>query len=78
MELELNKIYCEDCLDGMQRIPDNYVDLVVTDPPYRIHAKSGGGLHNEREWLSNIHNDGMDEFEPKKFLEKNIFQIKNF
>lgn len=34
--LELNKIYCMDCLDGMKQIPDNSIDLVLTDPPYGI------------------------------------------
>ncbi|UXE02932.1 DNA methyltransferase [Staphylococcus phage Koomba-kaat_1] len=33
MELELNKIYNEDCLEGMKKIPDNSIDLIVTDPP---------------------------------------------
>ena len=32
--LELNKIYNEDCLEGMKRIPDGFVDLTVTSPPY--------------------------------------------
>ncbi|MDR6565471.1 DNA-methyltransferase [Chitinophaga ginsengisegetis] len=32
--MELNKIYNEDCLSGMKRIPDNSIDLIVTDPPY--------------------------------------------
>ena len=32
--MELNKIYNEDCLEGMKRIPDGSVDLVVTSPPY--------------------------------------------
>lgn len=32
--LELNKIYCESNLDTMKRIPDNFIDLVVTSPPY--------------------------------------------
>ena len=35
-EFELNKIYCMDCLEGLKKIPDNSVDLVVTDPPYNI------------------------------------------
>lgn len=29
--MELNKIYNMDCLDGMRQLPDNCVDLVVTD-----------------------------------------------
>ncbi|MDN6345103.1 MAG: site-specific DNA-methyltransferase, partial [Tetragenococcus koreensis] len=32
--MELNKIYNEDCLEGMKRIPDSSIDLIVTDPPY--------------------------------------------
>lgn len=32
--IELNRIYNEDCLDGMKRIPDGFVDLTVTSPPY--------------------------------------------
>lgn len=30
-------IYNEDCLEGMKRIPDGSIDLVVTDPPYGIN-----------------------------------------
>lgn len=33
MEL-LNKIYNEDCLDTMRCMPDNFVDLTITSPPY--------------------------------------------
>ncbi|UGL60742.1 DNA methylase [Staphylococcus phage vB_SauM-HM01] len=40
MELELNKIYNEDCLEGMKKIPDNSIDLIVTDPPYLINYKT--------------------------------------
>lgn len=32
--IELNKIYNEDCLEGMKRIPDNSIDCILTDPPY--------------------------------------------
>ena len=32
--MELNRIYNEDCLEGMKRIPDKSVDLTVTSPPY--------------------------------------------
>jgi len=32
--METNKIYCENCLETMSRMPDNFVDLVVTSPPY--------------------------------------------
>lgn len=32
--IELNKIYNEDCRDTMSRMPDNFIDLAVTSPPY--------------------------------------------
>ena len=36
MKIELNKIYCADCLEVMKQIPDKSIDLVLTDPPYGI------------------------------------------
>ena len=32
--MEINKIYNENCLDTMGRMPDNFIDLTVTSPPY--------------------------------------------
>ena len=32
--LELDRIYNEDCLATMSRMPDGFVDMVVTSPPY--------------------------------------------
>ena len=32
--MELNKIYNEDCLDTMAKMPDNFINLTVTSPPY--------------------------------------------
>lgn len=32
--IELNKIYNEDCLEGMKKIPDNSIDFCCTDLPY--------------------------------------------
>jgi len=35
-ELELNRIYQRDCIEGMRMLPDKSVDLIVIDPPYNI------------------------------------------
>lgn len=40
--IELDKIYNEDCLVGMQRIPDGSVDCIITDPPYVVGNQGGG------------------------------------
>ena len=34
--MEINKIYNMDCLEGMKEIEDGSIDLVITDPPYKI------------------------------------------
>tara|TARA_B100001029_G_C15046077_1_gene447226 strand:+ start:152 stop:955 length:804 start_codon:yes stop_codon:yes gene_type:complete len=34
--LEINKIYNEDCLETMKKMPDDFVDLVLTSPPFNI------------------------------------------
>ena len=45
--IELNRIYNEDCLEGMKRIPDGFVDLTVTSPPYdNLRAYNG----NIEQW----------------------------
>lgn len=41
--MDIDIIYNEDCIQGMKRIPDNSIDLVVTDCPYHIVA---GGCSN--------------------------------
>lgn len=30
----INKIHCENCIKTMQRMPDGFIDLIVTSPPY--------------------------------------------
>ncbi|MFK4956693.1 DNA-methyltransferase [Lactococcus garvieae] len=32
--IEINKIYNEDCLEGMKRIPDGSIDMILCDLPY--------------------------------------------
>ena len=32
--MEINKIYNENCLDTMAMMPDGFIDLTVTSPPY--------------------------------------------
>jgi site-specific DNA-methyltransferase (adenine-specific) len=35
------KIYCEDCLTVLKRLPDKSIPLIVTSPPYNIGLKYG-------------------------------------
>lgn len=40
-ELEINKIYNEDCILGMKKIKNESVDIVICDPPYNIGKDFG-------------------------------------
>lgn len=44
--MELNKVYNEDCLEGMKKLRDSSVDLVVTSPPYEDLRKYKGYSFN--------------------------------
>lgn len=49
--IELNKIYQGDCIELLQKVPNNSVDCIITDPPYGIKYHSGyyknGNPHRE-------------------------------
>lgn len=34
IEIDIDKIYCEDCLTTLRNLPDNSIDLIITSPPY--------------------------------------------
>jgi len=42
MKSKMNKIHNVDCLEFMKQIPDNYFDLILTDPPYDISKSDPG------------------------------------
>lgn len=46
--IELNKIYNEDCLEGMKRIPDGSVDCVICDLPYGVLNKNNANVQWDR------------------------------
>ena len=48
MEKYLNKIIEGDALEGLKELPDECVDLVVTDPPYFLPVNSYVGTRGSR------------------------------
>lgn len=44
--LEINKIYNQDCLEGMIEIPDKSIDMICCDLPYGVLNKS----NNSAKW----------------------------
>lgn len=58
------KLYQGDCLELMKDIPDNSIDLVITDPPYEI-CTSGAGLYkqSDKKYIKELNGmkDGFSE-----------------
>lgn len=65
----INKIHLGDCMDFLKRIPDNSIDLVLTDPPYGIDY-----LSNRTKNHRKIENDKYVDF--SKLYPKWIEQFK--
>ena len=48
---------CGDCLELMKEIPDNSIDLVVTDPPYLISYKTNYRKNKKHDFCTEIVGD---------------------
>jgi len=48
-QIQVNKLYTENCLDTLKRMPDKFVDLVVTSPPYNMRTRIRNGEYTTRE-----------------------------
>lgn len=55
---EFNVIYNEDCLETMKRLPDNYIDLTITSPPYNL-----GNNHHTGSKRHSPYDDDLPEKE---------------
>ena len=60
--MELNKIYNENCLDTMSRMPNDFVDLIVTSPPYNVWRNKRTQAKKEKYWKrTNISYDSYSD-----------------
>lgn len=61
--MELNKIYNQDCLEGIREIADNSINVILTDPPYLYlnHKLDRPFDENElfKEWDRVLKEDGF-------------------
>ncbi|WP_298833766.1 site-specific DNA-methyltransferase [uncultured Planococcus sp.] len=72
MTIELNRVYQQDCLEGMAQLPDHSVDLLVCDPPYGIDFSSNYRKHSVLKSTGGIAGDGLDNTD---FLGRVIAEI---
>lgn len=61
MSILTHKIICGDCIEVMEEITDNSVDLILTDPPYLINYKTNYRKDKTHEFCSVITNDNNPE-----------------
>lgn len=47
-DLEINKIYNEDCVIGMKKIKSESVDIIICDPPYNIGKDFGNDSDKQK------------------------------
>ena len=63
----MNEIICGDCVDVMESIPSGSAGLIVTSPPFNMHAGNTGwgrGHHRNKKFTNyDVHDDSMPEDE---------------
>ena len=64
--MEINKIHNEDCLETMKKMNDDFVDLVVTSPPYNI----GDGRRNGKNKSVLKYDNYDDNLDLNDYFEK--------
>ena len=71
----LNKVHCGDCIELMNAMPVESIDLIVTSPPYNLRNSSGNGMKNgsggkwENAALINGYNKSSDDMPHDKYVE---------
>lgn len=73
--IKLNTIYNEDCLETMKRMPDGFVDLVLTDPPYGIGADKGVGGFGSSSHTARKYTDDWDSARPSAEYFNEILRV---
>ena len=54
MNMKLNKIYQENCLSTLKKMKDNFLDLVITSPPYNMNLRIRNGKYCSRQIVKEI------------------------
>lgn len=75
IENMIGKIYCEDCLETMKRMPDKSIDLVLTDPPYGIGMDGGNIGGNNLGKAKDYQKKSWDKSTPSKEIFNEIIRV---
>lgn len=64
--MEVDKIYKGNCYELIKDLPDDFVDLIITDPPYQFNSMRGGGI------MKNPHNQQFSKEITENKLDKGV------
>jgi site-specific DNA-methyltransferase (adenine-specific) len=67
--MELNKIYNEDCIKGLKKLPNDSAQIIIVDPPYNIGKNFGNNkdkkeLNEYLEWCDKWINECIRILKP--------------
>ena len=69
-KFELNKIYQIDVLEGLKKLPDDFVNCIVTSPPYNKHsAKRKCGDTDSWKKANIDYGDFKDDMQEEEYQE---------
>ncbi len=68
--MNINTFYNENNLETVKKMPDNFVDLVVTSPPYNLGISKKGSFYDGKNKGENIeYKDHSDNMPEEKYIE---------
>ena len=71
--MDINKIYNEDCLLTMSNMPNDYVDITVTSPPYNTGGQNAQTGRNRK--LYDNYKDNLSDDEYYNFIKTTINEL---
>ena len=71
----INTIQLGDCYELIKKIPDNSIDLILTDPPYGINMDKGAGGYGCKKQLVKKYSDDWDKTTPSKEIFTEMLRI---
>ena len=83
MDYQINNIYCVDSYEAIKEIPTGSIDLIVTDPPYKINGlkwHDSGVLKNrsrESSFVSHLEDKNLGDGIKPEILKEFVRVLKN-
>lgn len=77
-EKENIMLFNKDCLEVLEAMPNNSIDMVITDPPYRITRRGGGIKKKGKKYCGGIFDiNNKDEETVKNIKSGKLFTHNN-